>query len=76
MKLGSDSEIECTYATVKSAKDCSLRCILSKPLWMWGAEMGVNQRGVVVANEAVFSSYNTDPASSLRRLKFGEFFLR
>lgn len=33
--------------------------ILSKPCWIWGAEMGVNAHGLVIGNEAIFSRQRT-----------------
>ncbi|MCU0356823.1 MAG: C69 family dipeptidase [Cyclobacteriaceae bacterium] len=53
-KMQTESIVQCTYITIPQVTQ-TYECILSKPFQMWGAEMGVNEHGVVIGNEAVFT---------------------
>ena len=48
---------QCTYIEVDQVAHTHT-VILSKPAWMWGAEMGANDQGVCVGNEAVWTKLN------------------
>lgn len=51
---GLSGEINCTYITVPQVAQ-TYGVLLSRPAWMWGAEMGVNEWGLCIGNEAVFT---------------------
>jgi hypothetical protein len=51
--------VQCTYIGVTQAPE-TLECILSRPSWLWGCEMGANKAGVAGGNKAIESLLSGD----------------
>jgi dipeptidase len=58
----SRSIVKCTYVEIPQVRQ-TYQVLLCKPFWIWGAEMGSNEFGVTIGNEALFTRlpYGKEP---------------
>lgn len=61
--------VECTYVAIPQVAKTN-RMLLCRPVWIWGAEMGINEHGVVIGNEAVFSKVKANSEPGLIGMDF------
>ena len=54
MRHGKGETVKCTYLEIPQVSE-TYEVLLSCPFWIWGAEMGTNEWGVAIGNEAVWS---------------------
>lgn len=63
-KQNKDKKLKTTYIEIDQVENTHA-ILISKPVWMWGAEMGVNDCGVCIGNEAISTKTSKENKESL-----------
>lgn len=61
---GEGEKVECTYIEIEQVAHTHA-VVLSRPAWLWGAEMGANEHQVCIGNEAVWGRESADGDEAL-----------
>jgi len=63
------SRVKCTYIDIPQVRH-TYAVLLAKPFWIWGAEIGANEHGVVIGNEAVFTKVPYEKENALTGMDY------
>jgi len=63
------SQVTCTYRQIPQVEH-TYAILLAKPFWIWGSEMGANEYGVTIGNEAVFTKIPVEKKGGLIGMDF------
>ena len=57
-----DDTVQCTYVEINQVEKTNA-VLLAKPCWIWGGEIGANDKGVTIGNTAIFTrdKVSSDP---------------
>lgn len=55
---------KCTYIEIEQVAH-TYAVVLSRPAWLWGAEMGANEHQVCIGNEALWGKETADDEEAL-----------
>ncbi len=68
-KQNTDKKLKTTYIEIEQVKNTHA-ILISKPIWIWGAEMGVNDCGVCIGNEAISTKTSRNNKEALIGMDF------
>lgn len=55
------SRLRCTYVEIDGTPGETIGFVGSRPWWLWGVEHGVNDAGVAIGNEAIYTTLDPRP---------------
>ena len=58
-----------THISIEGWAAATIRSVICRPSWCWGAEQGVNEAGVAIGNEAIYTTL--DPRSGMDLVRLG-----
>jgi secernin len=55
--------VHATHIAVAPFGDDTIGCLISRPEWCWGAEHGINEAGVAIGNETIYTTLDPRTAA-------------
>jgi secernin len=63
-----NAAVRATHIEVDPFGDDTVGCLISRPEWCWGAEHGINEAGVAIGNETIYTTLDPRTAAPANRI--------